>query len=181
MTEYAPNHPGPGPSVIFDVCGQDGTEVYETAHTEELLVIVQDLIVGDFIAAASVSPTPVPEGAITMSELQEHDDPEDCWVSYFGDVFDMTLYSLEHPIPPGSFVIYEGCGRDDTAEYAASHPRELLSLVEDARVGFLLGAYYPEETSTASPGTSHGFCIVLLCSIVMLRLVEGVGISVCGY
>ena len=171
MTEYAPNHPGPGPSSIYDVCGLDGTEAYETTHTQGLLIIVEDFIVGDFVTAVSASPTPVPEGAITMSELQEHDVPDDCWVSYFGDVFDMTTYSLEHPIPPGSSVIYKGCGRDDTPEYAASHPRELLSLVEDAKVGFLLGAYYPEETSAASLRTMYGLCMLLLCSIMILRCV----------
>jgi cytochrome b involved in lipid metabolism len=77
-----------------------------------------------------------------MDEIALHDNPGSCWVRYYNDVYDLTYYS--HPSPPGQSVIYLGCGRDSTRDFASAHPRHLLEDVEEHRIGWV-------ETSSASP------------------------------
>jgi cytochrome b involved in lipid metabolism len=92
MTIYAPTHPV-GPSMIYEKCGEDGTEAYSKFHDRSLLMLVQDSIVGSFDPGAD-PPTAAPSDTAcpTMSRqvmvdavaLAAHNTSEDCWVVYYG-------------------------------------------------------------------------------------------------
>ena len=51
-------------------------------------------------------------GTVSLSMLEEHDTPEDCWLLIHGSVYDLTEYAWEHP--GGPEWIHDWCGRDGT-------------------------------------------------------------------
>ena len=152
VTDFAPNHPVAGPEIIYQNCGDDGTAAYSVFHDKSLLSIIQQHFIGplvtnddDNVTIASVSETTSNSNnavstlrAILPQEVATHDQPSDCWTIYYGNVYDLTLYS--HPGEPpeyGQRVIYLSCGRDGTVEYASVHPKDLLKTVKQFKVGWI--------------------------------------------
>ena len=135
-------HPPPGNSVFEDSCGKDGTSAFAAVHPKNLLDLVQDLIVAAYQddypkggVPGESSDKNVDSGFVSLQELQEHSTSSDCWVSYFGDVYDLSTYA--HPEPPGNSVIYRNCGEDGTSAYSAFHDKSLLVLVKQFYIGAL--------------------------------------------
>ncbi|KAK0120381.1 hypothetical protein ONS95_011781 [Cadophora gregata] len=54
------------------------------------------------------------------AEVAKHNTPESCWVSLYGDVWDVTEFLPNHP--GGSNIILKLAGRDATEEYDPIHP-----------------------------------------------------------
>jgi cytochrome b involved in lipid metabolism len=70
---------------------------------------------------------------ISLLELQMHSAHEDCWVSYFGEVYSMTNYAPRHPV--GSGMIFAVCGWDGTSEYSKYHEKSLLGIIQEHYIG----------------------------------------------
>ena len=52
---------------------------------------------------------------ITVDELQTHSSFNDCWVSIFGEVFDITEFISKHP--GGASVFLGNMGKDITLQF----------------------------------------------------------------
>ena len=178
LTTYV--HPDPpGNSVIS--CGLDGTVNFAAVHPKQYLSMVDALIVGEWNngtvvdeSTTSNSSTLEPTGPavdsdgevpttstdepsssssefITLQELHEHSMAEDCWVSYYGDVYAMTEYAPTHPAGP--VLVYAVCGWDGTAAYAEYHEQSLLKTVHQYFIGTMEpGTVFVDET-TQTPRT----------------------------
>ena len=71
--------------------------------------------------------------AITILEVQQHNQASDCWLAIHGTVYDLTNY--QHPV--GNSFITKEAGTDATAEYARFHSVSKLRLVTQFKVGVL--------------------------------------------
>ncbi|KAI9053398.1 hypothetical protein LZ554_002357 [Drepanopeziza brunnea f. sp. 'monogermtubi'] len=69
------------------------------------------------------------------AEVAKHNTPESCWVSLYGDVWDITEFLPNHP--GGSKIILKLAGGDATEEYDPIHPPGTLeeNLKPEARLG----------------------------------------------
>ncbi|CZT47961.1 related to L-lactate dehydrogenase [Rhynchosporium secalis] len=69
------------------------------------------------------------------AEVAKHNSPESCWVSLYGDVWDITDFLPNHP--GGSKIILKLAGRDATEEYDPIHPPGTLqdNLKPEANLG----------------------------------------------
>lgn len=61
----------------------------------------------------------LPPRDVTMEELALHDSADDCWVIYYGEVYDMTEYAQRHP--GGASIITNLAGTDATEAYENFH------------------------------------------------------------
>ena len=171
LTTYV--HPDPpGNSVLS--CGLDGTADFTKVHPRRYLSMVDDLIVGELKTGtegegSTSQPTEPPDGNgsdepsvtndgatnsafITLQELQEHSIPEDCWVSYYGDVYAMTEYAPTHPAGPD--LVFAACGWDGTAAYAEYHDQSLLETIPQYYIRKMEpGTVFVDESSTQTPRT----------------------------
>ena len=77
---------------------------------------------------------------ITMAELQQHTEPEDCWVAFYGIVYDLTDYAPTHTMGEASAdLIYNLCGQAGTLIFEAFHPPSYLTMfVSNYTVGNLV-------------------------------------------
>ncbi|XMA20585.1 hypothetical protein WAI453_013376 [Rhynchosporium graminicola] len=69
------------------------------------------------------------------AEVAKHNSTESCWVSLYGDVWDITDFLPNHP--GGSKIILKLAGRDATEEYDPIHPPGTLqdNLKPEANLG----------------------------------------------
>jgi cytochrome b involved in lipid metabolism len=84
---------------------------------------------------------------VTMSELQKHNSPEDCWVAIAGVVYDMTDFASEHPA--GAQSIHDLAGKDGTDAFQTVHNMGLLEEFDDDRIGPLIAENVTEEVSSS--------------------------------
>lgn len=137
MSEYAPRHPA-GSGIILQYCGWDGTQEYLESHDRVLLNTVKQYYIGQLDPGAVFEEKEEPPSGlrpISSEELAEHYNESSCWVSFYGDVFDLTPYG--HPGKFGNSVIYSACGQDGTRNFTAVHPRDYLEEVEHMKIGWL--------------------------------------------
>ena len=73
---------------------------------------------------------------VTMTELQRHDSPGDCWVAIDGIVYDLTTFADDHP--GGANSIHALAGTDGSAAFLALHSIGLLNAFVDNRIGQLV-------------------------------------------
>ncbi|PBP28276.1 L-lactate ferricytochrome c oxidoreductase [Diplocarpon rosae] len=69
------------------------------------------------------------------AEVAKHNTPESCWVTLYGNVWDVTEFLPSHP--GGSKIILKLAGRDATEEYDPIHPPGTLeeNLKPEAKLG----------------------------------------------
>jgi len=182
VTKYAPYHPG-GQEFVLNECGKDGTENFAIFHDyEELETIARDFVgmlspTADATVDGAEVDTEAPTIEVTsevtlketvpplveeetvpplvdMSQVQQHDTSDDCWVVYFNEVYDMTKYAPHHP--GGKDFVLAGCGEDDTENFSVFHEYEELDILA-ARdfMGMLAGpAAAAEEVVDTEPPVS---------------------------
>ena len=75
-------------------------------------------------------------GDITKEELAKHNTQEDCWVSFKGDVYNMTSYLSHHP--GGVDIIMKHAGGDMTDTYMAIHKWVSSNLISKIKIGRLV-------------------------------------------
>ena len=74
-----------------------------------------------------------PHREVTMTELQQHNSPRDCWVAIDGIVYDLTAFADEHP--GGANSIHALAGKDGSTAFLSVHSRGLLNGIADKRIG----------------------------------------------
>jgi cytochrome b involved in lipid metabolism len=70
-----------------------------------------------------------------MSDVAEHNSPDDCWSAINGKVYNLTDWIDKHP--GGSVIIKSLCGQDGSAGFTAQHGGKSRPEAELAR--FLVG------------------------------------------
>ena len=165
VTVYAPTHKGA--SITMD-CGGNGTANFAMFHDRALLVLIQQYYIGplnildqdasaadadsdsdsdsDSVVQTTEAPIVTDNGMIQWRQLQQHDTEDDCWVSYYSEVYDMTEYADQHP--PGPGTITANCGEDGTEQYKIFHERSMLALVKQYYIGEL-------DTNSITNGDSY--------------------------
>ncbi|CAB9500490.1 Succinate dehydrogenase [ubiquinone] flavoprotein subunit, mitochondrial [Seminavis robusta] len=131
LTRFAKVHPG-GSSILESLAGGDASEAFATVHSPQLLP--GDVVVGrmDPTEPAASATT---DRFITLAELKQHSSPEDCWVVFHGQVYDMTDFSKTHK--GGAYLIQKYAGKDATDTFKVFHKKDKLALVSKYRVGLL--------------------------------------------
>lgn len=89
------------------------------------------------------------QGTVSIAELVEHQEPEDCWVAIHGNVYDLTEYAPIHPGAPT--LITRHCGTDATVWYDYEHTVALLPIVDQ----YLLGALVVLEEAVSEEDVSE--------------------------
>ena len=75
----------------------------------------------DTLAEARQAPASATEVAspITLSEVAQHNTPQDCWTAVEGQVYDLTDFVARHPAGPAGVVSM--CGTDATTLFNGEH------------------------------------------------------------
>eukprot|EP00551_Chaetoceros_affinis_P007052 CAMPEP_0203662740 /NCGR_PEP_ID=MMETSP0090-20130426/599_1 /ASSEMBLY_ACC=CAM_ASM_001088 /TAXON_ID=426623 /ORGANISM="Chaetoceros affinis, Strain CCMP159" /LENGTH=1285 /DNA_ID=CAMNT_0050525571 /DNA_START=150 /DNA_END=4007 /DNA_ORIENTATION=- len=73
---------------------------------------------------------------ITMTELATHNTEDDCWVSIYGKVYDLTNFAEEHPA--GAQSIYDLGGKDGTEAFQSVHNEGMMEDFEEVLLGKLI-------------------------------------------
>ena len=75
-------------------------------------------------------------GDISKTELSKHNTINDCWVSFQGEVYNMTPYLSIHP---GGIPCIENCaGGDMTEEFMSRHRWVSPNLFSKLKIGRLI-------------------------------------------
>jgi cytochrome b involved in lipid metabolism len=93
---------------------------------------------GKLNPTAAASNTPASESSyevFSMSDVAEHNSPDDCWSAINGKVYNLTDWIDKHP--GGSVIIKSLCGQDGSAGFTAQHGGKSRPEAELAR--FLVG------------------------------------------
>jgi|TARA_B100002003_G_scaffold245842_1_gene274387 cytochrome b involved in lipid metabolism len=69
------------------------------------------------------------ESLISKEELATHDTEEDCWVSYDGNVYDITDYIPNHKGGKGSIINYCGSSDDFADAFTSKHGTSKVSVL----------------------------------------------------
>lgn len=162
LTNYGWTHTrGGGPDCVWASCGVDYTNEFDRVHGDSLHYLNTDGIVeiGALISDPEPSPTeidtPAPQTAepkpdVTLNELSAHDNPENCWVLFYDQVFDLTEYAYRHP-GPGEDAIHPWCGGNGTDAFAGAHDKTYLERIGNLSVGSLEANYPTPEPPQSLP------------------------------
>lgn len=94
---------------------EDNSEVdteVETENTDEEIEVETGMIVEGSDAEDMIVEN-LDDTKITLSELSEHNNEDDCWVAYSGKVYDITSFLSLHKSPLGKY-----CGTSEDFERA---------------------------------------------------------------
>lgn len=89
---------------------------------------------------------------VSFLAMAEHGEPEDCWMTIHGKVYDMTEYAPVHPGAPT--LITRHCGTDATRWFDFDHTVAILPIVDKYLLGDLLLEETEAPTDTDSPAIS---------------------------
>lgn len=87
----------------------------------------------------------------TLSEVQQHNSLDDCWMVIFDKVYNITDFVHEHP--GGDFILYEYAGRDATHPFLSSrHGSSAYKMLDKYWIGILVDEelYYSNNSSYCS-------------------------------
>jgi cytochrome b involved in lipid metabolism len=176
QTSYAKRHPG-GSSIITNLCGTDGTTEYDRFHSVSLLASVEGNMIGplsigeeettgmnddgqsqniindEYSNGSTLPPLVFNNYTISLAELQQHSSQSNCWVAYYGSIYDMTDYANRHPA--GSRIITRLCGMDGTNDFKMFHSPNLLNILrKDELKGILVTDGAVTSTPSPTPGST---------------------------
>ena len=99
------------------------------------------------------------ETKISITEIESHNQSDDCWIVVDGQVCDITGFAPEHPGGPG--IIYKYAGRDGTAAYNEIHAPSIIKnglpanalkgVVDESTLTKEWSEPLPNETPKAAP------------------------------
>lgn len=87
----------------------------------------------------------------TLSEVQQHNTLDDCWMVIFDKVYNITDFVYEHP--GGDFILFEYAGRDATHPFLSSrHGSSAYKMLDKYWIGILVDEelYYSNNSSYCS-------------------------------
>lgn len=91
------------------------------------------------------------ERKYTLSEIQQHNSLDDCWMVIFDKVYNITEFVDEHP--GGDYILLEYAGRDATHPFLSSrHGSSAYKLLDKYWIGILVDEelYYSNNSSYCS-------------------------------
>merc|ERR1712122_51434 len=65
---------------------------------------------------------------LSMEEVAQHASTEDCWLSLYGEAYDVTTFLAVHP--GGPKILLSKAGTDVTESFERIHSRTLSELME---------------------------------------------------
>jgi flavocytochrome c len=145
LTDFSPRHPG-GMDSILSLAGTDGSIIFSALHSPKIRDGIHPYMVGTFkdpdtggldATSERTKKETVPQLVVQLDSLGLHNSPDDCWISFFGIVYDVTAFATIHP--GGSFVIQKHCGKDASIQFQVFHKERisLLDGIENSAVGKL--------------------------------------------
>ncbi len=137
--------PSPSPATGTNTATQPTPQPVTTPETTQAPIIPDTTASPPTIASTTSKPETKPE--ISMDELSNHDNPEDCWVLFYDQVYDLTEYAYRHPTV-GEAAIHPYCGINGTDAFANVHEKTYLDRIDDLNVGTIL-----EATDSTAPPT----------------------------
>ncbi len=63
----------------------------------------------------------MPANVVLLSELSMHDSKDDCWVSYKGEVYDITSWLPKHPGSSAAIEPYCGTAAEFESAFSGQH------------------------------------------------------------
>lgn len=100
--------------------------------------------------SASTTSEPETKPEISIDELAMHDDPADCWVLFYDQVYNLTEYAYRHP-KVGEAAIHPYCGANGTDAFANVHDKTYLERIDDLIVGTMEASDLPSTPTTEPP------------------------------
>ena len=73
----------------------------------------------------------------TLEEVADHNTPENCWMSAYGNVYDVTEYVAEQNHPGGQNQLLSGCGQEVTDIFDRIHSNRATNDLEEFKIGIL--------------------------------------------
>jgi isopentenyl diphosphate isomerase/L-lactate dehydrogenase-like FMN-dependent dehydrogenase len=106
--------------------------------------------------------------------VAKHNTPESCWVSLYGNVWDVTDFLPEHP--GGSKIILKLAGRDATEEYDPIHPPGTLesNLKPEAKLGTIDPATLPKPKADGADKPQQKDAPVIISNLLNMDEIEEV-------
>ncbi len=89
--------------------------------------------------AATIASTPKPTRElkdVSESELAKYSTEDECWVSIYDHVYDLTTFAGEHPA--GAESIHNLCGQDGTEAFESVHNKGMMEDFEEVLIGKLI-------------------------------------------
>lgn len=80
---------------------------------------------------------------IALSEFDEHNKPNDCWIVIDGKIIDVTTYLDGHP--GGAEVLVQNAGKDATQAFLAIGHSESAKM---QMMDYLVGILSPKDLAT---------------------------------
>jgi len=74
---------------------------------------------------------------VLFSEVEKHNNANDCWIVIDKKVYDVTKYIPQHPKGPDAVI--RNCGKDGTAIFDLKHSPEKKEYLSSYLVGALQG------------------------------------------
>ena len=139
LTSFAErSHPG-GSKAIRSLAGVDGTSLFETAHSQDMLETFQYEQIGRLVDSVEKTAPDTqgeePRRVISEDEMTSHSMSGDLWVAILGNVYDLSDFAHRHP--GGASLIHGVAGKDATQDFlqTGTHTKDFLSLVQDKIIG----------------------------------------------
>ncbi|KAK9903043.1 hypothetical protein M0R45_001294 [Rubus argutus] len=90
----------------------------------------------------------------SMSEVKRHNTPQSTWIVVHGHVYDCTKFVNDHPGGADSILI--NAGMDCTEEFEAIHSDKAKKMLEEFRIGEVVGTTGYASDSGSPNNTVHG-------------------------
>ncbi|KAM5575942.1 nitrate reductase [NAD(P)H] [Rosa sericea] len=90
----------------------------------------------------------------SMSDVKRHNTPQSTWIVVHGHVYDCTRFLNDHPGGADSILI--NAGTDCTEEFEAIHSDKAKKMLEEYRIGELVGTTGYASDSSSPNNTIHG-------------------------
>ncbi|XP_055917993.1 uncharacterized protein LOC129950174 [Eupeodes corollae] len=104
------------------------------ASLNNILVALRVLPTSPSIPKDPLDVSELPE--ISLQEVSNHDDINDCWIVLYDRVYDVTKFLFSHP--GGEDVILDHAGRDATlAFHGTGHSKHATNMLRDYLIGEL--------------------------------------------
>ena len=81
------------------------------------------------------------KGVFSLSEIQNHNSKDSCWIAIDGNVYDVTSYLEKHPAPVNKLPTF--CGKEASKAFNTKagkgrpHSEDALKLLPKYKIGIL--------------------------------------------
>ena len=173
MTDFLAIHPG-GAGVLAGLGGKDATDFFDELHRPQVLTeIAAEYKIGVIGEAPASDTASAGDGAatanaerwrevkapttagkdriISLAEVKQHADYNDCWVVVDDKVYDVSKFMDDHPGGPKPLVLYGG--KDATEEFTMIHHPDIIKAYGELyRIGILEGTEAAAAAAVSASG-----------------------------